>query len=94
MAKRTKKIGSAGRFRACYGVLTRKLVRDIERVQRAKHTCPSCGYRKVKRVRSGIWRCRKCGTTFAGGAYSPRTDASMSIEKTLRLQEVRESGGI
>ncbi|HDD57151.1 MAG TPA: 50S ribosomal protein L37Ae [Thermoplasmatales archaeon] len=89
MAKRTKKIGSAGRFRARYGVLARNLVRDIEKVQRSKHVCPSCGYKKVKRVSAGIWRCRKCGTTFAGGAYSPRTDMGMNVERTLRLHEGR-----
>ncbi|HDO19782.1 MAG TPA: 50S ribosomal protein L37Ae [Thermoplasmatales archaeon] len=85
MARRTKKVGSAGRFAARYGVRIRKLVRDIEIVQRAKHVCPSCGYRKVKRESAGIWRCRKCGTSFAGGAYVPRTDTSLSIEKVLGL---------
>ena len=86
MAKRTKKIGSAGRFQARYGVLTRKLVKNIEAVQRAKHVCPSCGHRKVRRVSAGIWRCRKCGATFAGGAYVPQTDMGRNVERTLRLE--------
>ncbi len=85
MAKRTKKVGPAGRFSSRYGVKIRKLVKNIESVQRAKHICPSCGHRAVKRDAAGIWRCRKCGTVFAGGAYVPRTDTSLNIEKVLGL---------
>ena len=85
MAKRTKKVGPAGRFSSRYGVKIRKLVKNIESVQRAKHICPSCGHRAVKREAAGIWRCRKCGSVFAGGAYVPRTDTSLNIEKVLGL---------
>ncbi|HHF58728.1 MAG TPA: 50S ribosomal protein L37Ae [Thermoplasmatales archaeon] len=85
MAKRTKKVGPAGRFSSRYGVKIRKLIRNIEIVQRAKHICPSCGHRAVKRDAAGIWRCRKCGAVFAGGAYVPRTDTSLNIEKVLGL---------
>ncbi|HEC94652.1 MAG TPA: 50S ribosomal protein L37Ae [Thermoplasmatales archaeon] len=92
MAKRTKKVGSAGRFQARYGVLARKLVRNIEAIQRAKHVCPSCGHRKVKRESAGIWRCRKCGVVFAGGAYVPQTDMGRNVERTLRLNEAKTEG--
>jgi len=85
MARRTKKVGPAGRFSSRYGVRIRKLVRDIEVIQRAKHICPSCGHKKVKRVGAGIWKCRKCETVFAGGAYVPRTESSLNIEKVLGL---------
>ena len=85
MAKRTKKVGSAGRFGARYGVLVRNLVRDIEKVQRAKYVCPSCGHKKVKRESAGIWKCRKCGLVFAGGAYMPRTDMGQTAERILKL---------
>ncbi|HDH44564.1 MAG TPA: 50S ribosomal protein L37ae [Thermococcus sp.] len=85
MAKRTKKVGSAGRFGARYGVLVRNLVRDIEKAQRAKHVCPSCGHKRVKRESAGIWKCRKCGLVFAGGAYMPRTDMGQTAERILKL---------
>jgi large subunit ribosomal protein L37Ae len=84
MAKRTKKVGSAGRFQSRYGVRARTKVRNVEIHQKAKHICPSCGHKKVKRVCTSIWQCRKCGVKFAGGAYTPKTEAGQNIEKMLR----------
>jgi large subunit ribosomal protein L37Ae len=80
MAKRTVKAGSAGRFGARYGVVTRKLTRDIEKVQRSKFECPSCHHMSVKRMASGIWACRHCETKFAAGCYTPRTREAISKE--------------
>jgi len=84
MTKRTKKVGTAGRFQARYGVRSRTRIREIESVQKQKHVCPRCGQSAVKRISSGIWACRKCGTTFAGGAYFPQTEAGTGIEKILK----------
>jgi large subunit ribosomal protein L37Ae len=84
MAKRTKKVGSSGRFQARYGVRARTRVRNVELVQKAKHTCPSCGHQRVKRVSTSIWQCGKCGIKFAGGAYLPKTESGQNVEKMLR----------
>ena len=84
MAKRTKKVGPAGRLGSRYGVRARTQVRNVELVQKNKHICPSCGYKKVKRVSTGIWQCGKCKTKFAGGAYQPQTEAGLNVEKILR----------
>jgi len=84
MAKRTKKVGPAGRFSARYGVRSRTQVRNIELTQRAKHVCPSCGHQKVKRISTSIWQCGKCGVKFAGGAYYPRTEAGQNVEKMIK----------
>jgi large subunit ribosomal protein L37Ae len=84
MAKRTKKVGSAGRFQSRYGVRSRTRLRNVEIVQKAKHICPSCGHKKVKRLSTSIWQCRKCMIKFAGGAYYPRTESGQNIEKMLR----------
>jgi len=84
MAKRTRKVGPAGRFQARYGVRARTRIRNVDILQKAKHVCPSCGHKAVKRLGTSIWQCKKCGNKFAGGAYIPRTEAGQNIEKTLR----------
>jgi large subunit ribosomal protein L37Ae len=84
MARKTKKVGSAGRYQARYGVRARTRVREIETLQRKKHLCPQCGQNSVKRTSSGIWKCKKCGTTIAGGAYNPRTEQGIAVEKMIK----------
>ena len=84
MAKRTKKVGPAGRFQARYGVRSRTRVRNVETIQKAKHICPSCGHQKVKRISTSIWQCGKCSVKFAGGAYHPRTESGQNVEKMLK----------
>jgi large subunit ribosomal protein L37Ae len=84
MTKRTKKIGPAGRFQARYGVRSRSRVRDVERQQKMKHVCPQCGRNAVKRRGTGVWMCRRCGNTFAGGAYIPKTAQGLDVDKILK----------
>lgn len=61
------------RFKARYGATVRKRWNLVMLQKTGKYECPFCGHRRVKRVSVGIWRCRKCGFTFAGGAYTPLT---------------------
>jgi large subunit ribosomal protein L37Ae len=86
MSKRTKKVGSAGRFQARYGVRSRTRIKNVERQQFFKHKCPSCGQNKVKRKSTSIWHCKKCGIKFAGGAYIPSTEAGENVEKILKKE--------
>lgn len=84
---RTKSVGSAGRFGARYGATLRKKVAMIERKMRGPHRCPRCRtLGTIKRVSIGIWTCRKCGYTFAGGAWTPRT----AMGKTFLPEELKE----
>ena len=73
MSKNLKKVGSAGRFGARYGIRARKRIAGVEAIQRKRHSCPQCNHIAVKRVSSGIWECRHCDLKFAGGAYRPFT---------------------
>ena len=92
MAKRTKKVGSSGRFKNRYGVKARTQIRTVEIQQKSKHICPKCGHKKVKRTGTSIWLCKKCGIKFAGGAYLPKTEAGQNIEKVLRSEsEIQKS---
>ena len=84
MAKRTKKVGAMGRYGPRYGVRDRVRTRDIEVKQKKAHTCPNCGHAKVHRVSTALWQCRKCQTKFAGGAYFPKTDAAIGVEKLIQ----------
>jgi large subunit ribosomal protein L37Ae len=91
MAKRTRKVGPAGRFQSRYGVKARTRVRNIELAQKQKHICPSCGHKKVKRISTSIWQCGKCNIKFAGGAYLPRTESGQNVDKILRGEVVTDN---
>ena len=71
MARRTKKVGSTGRFGPRYGLNVRRRVKAIEEGQFRKHACPRCLTGRLKRDATAIWHCRKCDHKFAGGAYVP-----------------------
>lgn len=86
MAKKSRKVGSSGRYGPRYGVRVRRRIAAIERRQKKDHACPECGAEKVRRTDTGIWACRRCGHTFAGGAYVPET-------KMMRIEELEEAPG-
>jgi len=56
-----------------YGAEMRKRADSVDRQRVAKYACPTCGKIKVKREGHSLWKCRSCGSTFAGGAYSLTT---------------------
>jgi large subunit ribosomal protein L37Ae len=90
MAKKLRKKGrktrSAGRFGPRYGRKIRKAVADTEALMRAPHKCPQCGCTSVSRVGTGIWHCRKCDTTFSGGAYIPQTPAGRTASGSIKVK--------
>jgi large subunit ribosomal protein L37Ae len=73
MTKRTKKVGSAGRFGPRYGSTVKKRWLEMENLRKSSYICPRCHHVSVKREHPGIWKCRKCGFEFVGDAYSPET---------------------
>ena len=79
--------GSVKRFGARYGRKPKHKLAQIEALQKAVYTCPSCDQKKVKRISSGIWQCRKCNTKFAGKAYT------VSKKIVLKDQEAEEEDG-
>ncbi|ROV88237.1 hypothetical protein VSDG_09039 [Cytospora chrysosperma] len=100
MAKRTKKVGDwkadnrftvTGKYGTRYGASLRKSVKKMEITQHAKYTCTFCGKTTVKRHSVGIWDCKSCHRTVAGGAYTVSTPAAVAMRSTLRrLREIAE----
>ncbi|MFH0713546.1 MAG: 50S ribosomal protein L37ae [Candidatus Micrarchaeota archaeon] len=69
-----------------YGRTIRKREEKVLEVQRAKHPCPVCGKKSVKRRANALWQCKSCGVKFAGGAYAPETAIGETARKFLEGQ--------
>ena len=81
MGRKTKKVGSTGRFGSRYGAKLRRRVLDIEKRRADPQRCPSCATRALTREAVGLWKCKKCSLSFAGGAYVPFTDAGKAAKR-------------
>jgi large subunit ribosomal protein L37Ae len=68
-----KKLHASGSFGSRYGGNVRKRYTKIHSELKSKHLCPRCESPTLKRTSVGIWSCKKCGLTIAGGAYTPST---------------------
>ena len=82
-------IGSAKKFGTRYGRTLRQKYSKIESIKKAEYICPYCSYKKVKRVNTGIWQCRKCNSKFASKAYfiPKKSSKSKELEETMELLE-------
>jgi large subunit ribosomal protein L37Ae len=58
-----------------YGARIRKRQKAVKAEKVALYKCEECGHVAVKRISTSIWRCRHCGATYAGGAYTMTTAA-------------------
>jgi large subunit ribosomal protein L37Ae len=58
---------------------------------RKHHRCPQCGFPQVKRESVGIWKCRKCGHTYTGGAYIPITKLGIVAKRVAKSTPVTEA---
>mmetsp|Transcript_5332 Transcript_5332/g.4456 ORF Transcript_5332/g.4456 Transcript_5332/m.4456 type:complete len:114 (+) Transcript_5332:1-342(+) len=90
MARRTKKVGISGKYGTRYGASLRKLVKKFEAQSKAKYTCPFCGKDSVKRQAGGIWSCRSCKKTMAGGCWQLTTAAAATVRASMqRLRKLQ-----
>lgn len=83
----TKKVKSAGKFGAKFGVGIRKRWLKVAEKQKKRYDCPSCGFTKVKRLSTGIFQCQKCDSKFAGGAYFPVTLTGAIVNKMVEQKQ-------
>lgn len=66
-------------------------MKKMEITQHARYTCTFCGKNTVKRAAVGIWTCRACKKTVAGGAWTVSTAAAAATRSTVRrLRELAE----
>ena len=84
MSRRTQKVGLGARFGPRYGVSVRRRATSVLKRVRQSYTCPVCQYQKVKRVAAGVWTCKKCDHTFAGGVWEPFTRATVANQRIIR----------
>lgn len=84
MGKRTKKVGPTRGLGARYGAMVRKRYIKVVKEMKKPHRCPQCGLQRVKRVSVGVWKCRKCGFTFTGGAYTPITKLGIVAKRVAK----------
>lgn len=91
MGHRTKKVGPTRGLGTRYGATVRKRYAKIIKQLKKPHTCPQCGLQRVKRESVGIWKCRKCGYTFTGGAYSPVTKLGVIAKRVAKGTSIEEA---
>lgn len=91
MAKRTRKVGIVGKYGTRYGASLRKQIKKIEVSQHSKYSCSFCGKQAMKRSCVGIWKCKACNKTVAGGAYVYQTVAAATVRSNVRrLRDLRD----
>ena len=57
----------------------------MEVTQHARYICAFCGKNTVKRHSTGIWNCRSCHKTVAGGAYTLTFVSSLIFVVEIKL---------
>ncbi len=87
MARR-KPSGSLG---VKYGFTLRRRSADVMARRRLKYKCSNCARGFLKRVGVGIWTCKKCGHTFAGGAYEPHTKSGLTSVRVSGLTSAKRA---
>lgn len=86
MTKRTQKVGITRKYGTRYGAALRKIVKKFEVSQHARYVCPFCGRNAIKRLAVGIWKCRGCKKSIAGGAYELSVNKFISYKRFISIR--------
>ena len=86
-----KKVGPTRGLGVRYGATVRKRYSKIMVGLKGKHRCPQCGFMKVRRESVGVWKCKKCDYTFAGGAYTPVTKLGVVAKRAAKGAPIEET---
>lgn len=82
--RRTKKVGPTRGLGVRYGATVRKRYTKVISEMKKVHKCPQCDSQAVRRQSVGVWKCKKCGFTFTGGAYIPSTKLGVIAKRTAK----------
>lgn len=91
MGNRTKKVGPTRGLGPRYGSTVRKRYIKVMTEMKKPHKCPQCGFSRVKRESVGIWKCKKCGFTYTGGAYTPITKLGIIAKRSAKGTQAEET---
>ena len=86
-----KKVGPTRGLGVRYGSTVRKRYMKVITELKKPHRCPQCGFNRVKRESVGVWKCKKCEYTFAGGAYTPVTKLGVVAKRAAKGAPVEET---
>jgi large subunit ribosomal protein L37Ae len=84
LGRKTKKVGPTRGLGPRYGSSVRKRYIRVTAGLKKAHKCPQCGFVRVKRESVGVWKCKKCDYTFAGGAYMPVTKLGIVAKRAAK----------
>jgi len=84
LGRKAKKVGHTRGLGPRYGSTVRKRYVRVTAGLKKAHKCPQCGFVRVKRESVGVWKCKKCGYTFAGGAYTPSTKLGVVAKRAAK----------
>jgi len=91
MGNRTKKVGPTRGLGPRYGSTVRKRYIKVMTEMKKPHKCPQCGFSRVKRESVGIWKCKKCGFTYTGGAFTPVTKLGIVAKRSAKGTTAEET---
>jgi large subunit ribosomal protein L37Ae len=86
-----KKVGPTRGLGTRYGTTVRKRYVKVITELKKPHRCPQCGFARVKRESVGVWKCKKCGFTFTGGAYTPVTKLGVVAKRAAKGMVAEET---
>ena len=84
LGRKTKKVGPTRGLGPRYGSTVRKRYIRVISGLKKPHRCPQCSFVRVKRESIGVWKCKKCDYTFAGGAYTPVTKVGVVAKRAAK----------
>ncbi|MCC7570254.1 50S ribosomal protein L37ae [Candidatus Micrarchaeota archaeon] len=67
------------------GVKIRKRLKHINDLKTSKYNCPVCKKKTIARMQYGVWACKSCGATVAGGAWALNTGPGKENLRKLSL---------